>query len=78
MSKTNPPELIFKGMLHWAGPMLMPILMLYFNEDITFNIINICLLYPIVLALSAKNAAFWISNFAVSAAGGIFSCSGLF
>lgn len=61
--------LIFKGMTAWALPMMLPILMLYFNDKLYFNILMISVIYPFILSNATKNSAFRISRTPLAYAG---------
>jgi len=65
----TPRDYLFKGMMAWSVPMLLPILISFLNDKLYFNILMISLIYPLVLVNAAKSSSFRISRTPLAYAG---------
>jgi hypothetical protein len=61
-SQKTPTSLVIEAMITWGPPMFVPFFSMFLNKYLTFNVLNISVIYPIILSFASRNAKFWITR----------------
>ena len=64
MTKTS-LSMIMGALAMWTPPMILPVLLMYFN-NVSFKIFILTLFYPLMLSILSRTGKFWVTRTAVA------------